>query len=177
MKKKVLLIIGSIILIGIIILIILKSPRQEKYFNQIILNDNNVAVINMDKPYYDTIIKVGLDEVSLKDIKVVVIELTDASKSQFDGGDLKAHIRYHEGVYYLFIGDYDRNESIDIISHEIIHITQYYSGKLNYTDGQLVWDDRVYDLNNVIYENRPWEVEAFDKQKQLSNRIKERLYN
>lgn len=177
MKKKLLLIIGGIILIGILILIILKSPKQERYFNQIVLNDNNVVVINMDKSYYDTIIKIGLDEVSLKDIKVVVIELTNASKSQFDGGDLKAHIRYHEGVYYLFMGDYDRNESIDIISHEIIHVMQYYSGKLNYNDNQLMWDDKLYDLNSVDYEDRPWEIEAFNKQKQLSYRIKSRLFD
>lgn len=177
MKKKVLLIIGGLLLIGIIVLIVLKSSKQERYFNQVILNDNNIVILNVDKSYYDTIIKIGLDEVNIKDIKVVVIELTDASKSQFDGGDLKAHIRYHEGVYYLFMGDYDRNESIDIISHEIIHITQYYSGKLDYTDGQLTWDDRIYDLNNVSYEERSWEVDAFSKQKQLSNRIKERLYN
>jgi predicted metallopeptidase len=176
MKKKLLLIIGAILLIIVVIFFIFKSPKQDTFFNRIELNDNNYISLNVKQSYYDTIISVGLDEMNLRDIRVVILELSDNHKSQFNG-DLRAHIRYHEDVYYLFIGDYGRENSIDILSHEIIHISQYYSGKLNYENDVIKWNDRVYQLNDIEYEDRPWEIEAFSQEKELSNKIKNRLYN
>jgi len=176
MKKKLLLIICATLIVVAVIFLIFKSPKQERYFNKVELNNNNNISINVNQPYYDTIISIGLDEMNLRDIRVVVLELSDNHKSQFNG-DLKAHIRYHEDVYYLFIGEYNRENSIDILSHEIIHISQYYSGKLNYENNVIKWDDRVYQLNDIQYEDRPWEIEAFSQEKELSNKIENRLYN
>ena len=74
--------------------------------------------------YYDTILMVGMDLMKLENESVVIRKLSESTKGQFDG-ELQAHLKYHEGVFYLFMNEHDRGESIKILAHEIIHIQQY----------------------------------------------------
>jgi hypothetical protein len=76
----------------------------------------------------------------------------------------------------LFLDNLNRNESIEVISHEIIHMAQYNTGQLIYENSELYWEGQIYDLENLDYENRPWERDAFIKESELSSKIYNVLY-
>jgi hypothetical protein len=179
MKRKTLIILVlSVLLVGLIsFLLINTSVREEDYFNQVELSDNNFITNTEVNAFYDTIISVGLDEAGISGVNVVVSELSNGAKEKFDYGELKAHVRYFNGTYYLFLDKYGRRESIEIISHEIIHISQYNTGQLSYENGELYWDGEFYDLENLDYDNRPWERDAFIRETDLGIRVYSKLYN
>lgn len=176
MNKKILVIVSALLVVSLVLFFSLKSSaREDGYFKEVTLSENN-SIYNRELPsFYDTIISVGLDASGLNGVYVVVGQLTDAAKDQFNG-ELKAHIRYYNGVFYLFTNEMDRTEAIRVISHELIHVGQYHSGQLIYDNGEITWNGQVYDLNSVDYDNRAWEKDAFDREGDLSNQITKVLY-
>lgn len=172
MKKKLLVFGLIIVVLSILLFLITRKKESEKFYNQVILSNSNTINNNSLPKFLDTILSVGLDAAGLHDIYVVINPMSESAKSALPDYELRAHLREWQGTYYLFIGDIGRDYAIDIISHEIIHIHQYYSGDLNYTDGKVYWGGDEYDLNNTEYSKRPWEEDAFDREKPLSNAIK-----
>jgi len=167
----------SLLVIGLITIAILAltNNSKEEYFNQIELPTTNLIINSLDNThYYDTILAVGMDGVGLNGVTVVINDMSDAARKQFDG-ELKAHIRFYNGVYYLFVGALNKSEAIEVLSHEIIHIQQYQSGELVYENGEVVWQNKVYTLEEE-YERRPWEREAFSKQSIVESIILDKLY-
>lgn len=175
MKNQYLKIFGVLLIILIIIILIIKNGVVERPFNPIVLTTDNEVYNTTKTPYYDTIMSVGLMSMNIKDTKVIITNLSDETKKNFEG-ELNAHIRYHQGIFYLFIGEQNRLNSIEIISHEIIHIMQYQSKDLIFENNKVTWRGVEFDLTNVQYENRPWETEAFEKQKDVESLIKSVLY-
>lgn len=175
MKNQYLKILGVILLLVLVILIIIKNGIVERTFNQVILSTDNQIYNRTKTPYYDTIMSVGLSSMNIKNVKVIITNLSKETKNNFEG-ELKAHIRYHQGVFYLFINDESRVESIDIISHEIVHIMQYQSKNLIFENDKVFYKNTEYNLTNIPYEDRPWEIEAFEKQKEVRNLIENSLY-
>jgi hypothetical protein len=175
MKKNIVKIVVGVILLIILLFIILKSNSGDKSFNQVQLTGNNFIHNEKFPTYYDTILNVVMDEAGLSGYNVILRELTDGAKSQFDG-ELKAHIRYENEDFYLFTQSMDRNEAIEVLSHEVIHMLQYSSGNLSYSNGNVTWMGEVLELNSKEYEQRPWETEAFQKQSQLMGMVKESLW-
>ncbi len=116
-----------------------------------------------------------MDEAELAGFNVILRELTDGAKSQFDG-ELKAHIRYDNDDFYIFTSMMNRNEAIEVLSHEVIHMLQYRSGNLIYANGNVTWMGEVLDLNSKEYEQRPWEMEAFQQQTKLISLVEGSLY-
>jgi hypothetical protein len=179
MKKKLLIITGiilSIFLIGAFYLTV-SAEEDYGYFNKVELFESNGNTITNNRlpSYYDTILSVGLSSQGIMGSYVVIDKLSDEAKEQFNG-ELKAHVRFFDGVYYLYIDEMSRGEAIKVISHEIIHIYQYNSGLLFYENGEITWDFKKYDLSSIDYDNRPWEKEAFDNEDVLSKKIFETLY-
>jgi len=179
MKKKLLIITGiilSIFLIGALYLTV-SAEEDYGYFNQVELFESNGNTITNNRlpSYYDTILSVGLSSQGIMGSYVVIDKLSDEAKEQFNG-ELKAHVRFFDGVYYLYIDEMSRGEAIKVISHEIIHIYQYNSGQLFYENGEITWNLKKYDLSSLDYDNRPWEKEAFDNEDMLSKKIFETLY-
>jgi hypothetical protein len=174
MKNNIVKIVVGVLLLIILYFLIFKTNSEDKPFNQIQLTENNFIYNEKFPTYYDTILMVAMDKAELAGFNVMLRELTDGAKSQFDG-ELKAHIRYDNDDFYIFIGKMDRNEAIEVLSHEVIHMLQYRSGNLSYTNGKVTWMGEVLDLNSKEYEERPWEVEAFQKQSQLIGMVKESL--
>lgn len=149
----------------------------DDYFNNITLSENNLIVNNAQPKYIDTILSVGLDQAGLAGVTVVVNEMSDGAENMIPDYELKAHIREWGGVFYLFIGSVSKSEAIKVLSHEIIHIHQYYSDELKYFDGKVYWKGDEYDLNDVNYDKRPWEEDAFDRERPLSNAVGAILLN
>lgn len=175
MKNNIVKIVVGVVLLIILLFLIFKINSTDKPFNQIQLTENNFIYNEKFPSYYDTILIVAMDEAELAGYNVIVRELSSTAKSQFDG-DLKAHIRYENDDFYIFTGKMNRNEAIEVLSHEVIHMLQYRSGNLIYSNGKITWMGEVLELNSKEYEQRPWEVEAFQKQSQLMGMVKESLW-
>jgi hypothetical protein len=165
-----------IILLGIL-LITMKVNSTEKPFNQIELSQNNQIVNNTAISFLDTIASVGLDAAGITGVHLEIYPLTDEAKDNFSGGELNAHIRYHEGVYYMFIDEMSRQKSITVVSHEIVHISQYQTGILDYLGArQILWKGELISLDDIEYENRPWETDAYLKETEISTKVSGILY-
>jgi hypothetical protein len=106
---------------------------------------------------------------------VVMLDNLNRYDPSFDG-DLKAHVRFYEGNFYVFISELSREESIKVISHEVIHISQYFTRELEYNDGVVKWRGVDYDLNTTLYNERPWEEDAFRKESDLYTKVYNVLY-
>lgn len=175
MKKNIILIVGVIIFLLLFFVIIGNTQGEDKPFKQIELSYRN-AVNNYENPsYYDTILQVGLDNMGIEGVIVNVMKLSDGAKSQFDG-ELKAHVRYVGENFYLFIDEMEREEAIQVISHEIIHMEQYMSGDLVYNGTNVIWLGQEISLNSKEYEDRPWERDAFKRENELSDNISKILW-
>lgn len=174
--KKIALIL-LVAIITILIILFLVKPSKEHYFKQIELPTSNTILNSLGRlQYYDTILAVGLDGVGLNGITVTINNLSDAAINQFNG-ELKAHIRYYNGTYYLFIKQLNRSEAIQVIAHEIVHIQQYYSGEMIYENGEIKWQGKDYTFAlQDDYEKRPWEKDAFSKQTAIETVIHNKLY-
>jgi hypothetical protein len=176
MKKNIIKIVIGVILLVVFVLLISRLKVEDKPFNNVILSENNIIVNNTHPTYYDTILSVAMDEMGITGQRVVVNKLTDGAKSSFDG-TLKAHVRYHEGVFYIFSDDLDRKESIEVLCHEVIHIQQYVNNILSFEDGFVFWLGEPIDLNSREYEQRPWEIDAFNREGDLIKLVENILYS
>lgn len=176
-NKKLLIIMATIGLITAGVMFIKSlSKDYNEYFNQVELPNNNLVINRLNNvKYYDTITQVGLTQAGLQDLKVVIDVLPDKLAANFDG-NLKGATVYLNDVYFIFMKEYSRSLAIEIIAHEIIHIQQYNTKELYVKDANVVWQNKVYTLNEVEYESRPWELEAFSKQKDLIQKIEKVLY-
>ncbi len=177
MKKKILYIVIAIfILIGLFFLI-KKGNSEEKYFLPVELSNSNTITNNILPKYLDTILSVGMDQLGLVGVNLVVSDMTESAQFALPNYELKAHIREWNGTFYLFVGDFKKEDAINIISHELIHVHQYYSEELKYSDGFVYWKGDEFDLSSTEYDRRPWEEDAFDREKPLSNAISNILFD
>ena len=146
----------------------------DKPYNKVILSKENHITNLTNTLYLDTIVSVGLSKLKQSNISVVILPLTHRQIDQFvDSGELKAQIVGKDSSYIIFVSDLTRNESIKVISHELIHLTQYQSGQLKIGSTGVIWQGNQVD--NLLYEERPWELEAFSKQRNLSDKIEKVL--
>lgn len=176
MKKNIVKIVVGVIVIILLLLLISRTRSEERPFNEVQLSDNNYIHNEMFPTFYDTILNVAMSEAGLTGHNVILEKLSDGARNQFDG-ELKAHIRYLNGDFYLFTESMGRYEAIEVLSHEVIHMLQYSSGNLSYMDGNVTWMGEVLELNSKEYEQRPWETEAFQKQSQLINLVEGVLWD
>ncbi len=176
MKNNVLKIVVGIILILLIVFLILKVDLKEKTFNQVELTNNNIIENELFPTYYDTILNVAMEQMKLSDHIVIMGQLSESTKSKFDG-DLKAHVRYIDPNFFLFMDKLNRHEAIEVLCHEVIHMQQYSSGDLVYdNNGNVTWKGETIELSSKQYENRSWENDAFNRQKQLIKSVENILY-
>ena len=179
MKKNNLFILLGVLTLILIILLVYLRTKEEKPFNRVVLNTQvNFVTNSTEYDYYDTIIHVGLQELGLEGIDISVSVLSETARQNFReaGGDLYAHIRENNGKYYLFILPSSKSQSITIIAHELIHLTQYHTKKLRYQNETINWQGQDYGVDEISYNIRPWEEEAFQQEGELSNKISKILY-
>lgn len=176
MKNNIIKIVIGVILLLVLLFLISRLRSEDEPFKQIDLPTNNLITNNIYPMYYDTVLMVAMDQMGISGHSVIINKLTDGAKNQFDG-ELKAHIRYHNGIFYLFADDFNRRESIEVLCHEVIHIQQYTTGNLIYEDGFVIWLGEPIELNSREYEQRPWENDAFLRQGELIGNVEKVLYN
>ncbi len=174
--KKVLIILA--ILVGLFLLYKLTS-YTEPSFEKVKLDKANSTVYNTtEQGFLDTIVYVGLDNLKIRDVIVIIKPLESGAQVE-DGGTLKAHIIGYGKQYVIFTDALGRKESITVMSHELIHLQQYYTGRLLVKNKMITWQNNtlpLVDWINVSYNNRPWEQEAFQLQGPLRDSIITKLY-
>lgn len=66
-----------------------------------------------------------------------------------------------------------------VLAHELVHVSQYETGRLQYTDDVTIWEGKEYvihrekSLSYEEYKNQPWEEEAFRLEKVLYSKYLE----
>jgi len=153
---------------------------QEQTFKQFDIETTNMVSNRTEDNYLDSVVYVGLNELGMDSIAVTIRPITDEVKQQFDSeGTLKAHILGRGRQYIIFLDDMGRDESIKVLSHELIHLRQYVTQKLILHKNEVIWDGEViseHKVSELEYDKRPWEIEAFAEQRQLESKIRNILY-
>jgi len=178
MKKKIIKILGIILGILLLIFIVWKIiTYEEKYFNKFDFNKNHTVFNMTDIDYLDTIIHSGLQSIKIDNIIVVIKPMIDKKNLQIpDNINIKAYI-IGEGIQYIiYIDKMSKNENINVLSHELIYLEQYYTKKLIIKKDTIIWDDHIINIELLTYEERPWEKEAFNNQHNLENKMRKILY-
>lgn len=173
--KKYIVIISILVITSLLVFVLTNKTKGEEYFKSVTLSDDNLITNNLLPAFYDTILSVGLDQHGIKGTHVIISELTEAAKDNFTYGELKAHLRYYNGDFYLFIDKLNRRQSIDVICHEIIHIEQYLTGDFVFDGEKTFWFGQEYDYGDSEYDLRPWETDAFDREPILASKVYEIL--
>ena len=195
-KKYYKWIIGIIILLLVIFSVVRYNKKQafyekiknalqfgvyrEQTFNRIDIQTTNMVSNRTDTDYLDSIVYVGLNEMNLDSIAITIRQISPDVQARFDSeSQLKAHIIGKENQYIIFVDEMSRDEAIKVLSHELIHLKQYYTKKLILEKDKVYWDgEEIYqrEINETEYQRRPWEAEAFAGQRGLENKIREILY-
>jgi len=173
-KKKIGLTGLGIILLIVGILFLLKN--KEKSFNPIKIEKTSYIKNWTDKPYLDTIVYIGLTELDIRGVSVQIKILSD--DIEVEDMELLGFIQGNIGnQYIIFIKDTGRLESIDIISHELIHLNQMYDSRLINGSIELIWENQIFNKDDIMeYNLRPWEIEAKYLGLELSYKLKQKLY-
>lgn len=177
--KKIITIILIILFLGLIIFYLNRNNKSE-YFKSIDLTDNN-GIVNVTKQnFMDTVVSVGLDILKVKNNYITIRDMPDDIKNNFNNQnnmDLTASIIGANDQYIIFINNVDRVTAIKSLAHELIHLQQYNSGKLRVIgSGVVIWDGKEINVLDIPYNDRPWEMEAFQGQNDLERKIIETLY-
>lgn len=178
-KNKIIWVILGVILLGLIIYL---STRKVKEFNDLDFPITNVVTNKTSQEFLAPIIKTGLYELKIDLVYVIIQPISSLQKSNGLGDEnfeLKATLVGNRTQYIIYVGNMDRTEAINVISHELIHLSQYYSGKLIKTKelNSVEWNGEIYDVTKIPYMERPWEIEAFNKEKELASEIRNLLLN
>lgn len=187
-KTVMIIVLIMIILVSIINIIIKNQPFDvpvDMKSTNYIYNDTKTNRI-----YLDTVLIVGLRELNINNVKVIVRDISYEDTKILKGYELKGLILNQDNEYLvlntdkkelnadneylILIKNTDREESIEILSHELIHLKQIYDKRLIIKD-IIIWDDKIYSPT-LPYPDRPWENEAFSQSGNLEKRINEKLY-
>ena len=175
-KKNIVIGLLAIIVIGFVIYLL--SRQEQMYFKKVTLSHNNIITNKTSKSFLDTLVSKGLDVLGLKGEFVMIKTMDPSIKGSLgDGLELRACIIGRDNQYVIYIDDLNREESLTILSHELIHLQQYSSDRLiRMEDHFIMFNGEVYNIDQIIYKDRPWEIEAFNKQNDLKIKLENILY-
>jgi hypothetical protein len=148
----------------------------EKPFKIVALYKESYVVNRTQVPFLDTIVHLGLKELHIPKTLVLIKTLDPSLLEAESGLEIKAYVEEHSGSYLIYIRPMGREESIKILSHEMIHIAQYHLGEIRLTDKGVIWKKTMLYPTQTPYEQRPWEQQAFALQRELYDKIAKQLY-
>jgi hypothetical protein len=154
--------------------------KEEEFLDTIEIESNNIVTNRTDNEFYDKIVEVGLYELGIDSVYVRINEITDEAKSNFDiDTELRAHIVGRGNQYTIWIDEMGQDESIKVLSHELIHLEQYRNREIILEEYYVVWRGINYtygDIERMDYLKRPWEIDAINKSKKLRESMEGILY-
>jgi hypothetical protein len=172
MKSKTPWIILAVVLM--IIALFLMITKEPPFKTISFSNKNQVKNLNRVN-YLDTITHIGLKKLNLIGINLVIRDMKEDIK--IGEYDVKAFIIGDNSQYAIYTKFLiNRTKSIEVISHELIHLLQSEVGKFKKGDTYIIWDnDTIHNPGDLDYSKRPWEIEAFDLGKLLEYEIRNEL--
>lgn len=168
---------GLMIFILILLGIAIYYSTKEKYFNPYEFSKENFVTNRARGNYLDTIVHAGIDVLGIKN-HTILLQNQASNKDLGDGYETQAYIITVGNQSAIFIDkNISRSIAIETLSHELIHLKQYIDGRLKLLETTYVeWEGEKINVLDLPYDKRPWEIEAFDKQRELENKIKQKLY-
>jgi hypothetical protein len=170
-------------LLVLLVLIIWDAYQSNQPYERVTINSDNYIVNKTDQKYLDTALMVALNQATISGITVVIEELTPEVRdrfTQFGEVHLSAAVAGNGTQFMLFVDRFSHKGALIPISHEVIHIMQYHSGRLRtIPEYGVVWENDTISfdvLMNTGYRDRPWEMEAFNGENGLKERIEKVLY-
>jgi hypothetical protein len=149
------------------------KEKSYKYKNSTIIINNNVINDISNKPYIDSVINIGLNNLNISGINVIVKEFNNNSNNTNYLGYVK---KYNDNDYIIWIDKMTKDKIILILSHELIHIKQYHTKQLMIKNSNVFWNNQIVYINDYDdYYQRPWENEAHYNEKKLYYFIKSKL--
>lgn len=154
---------------------IISTKDNGRPFNKVSFNDNNKVLNKVGLKYMDTVVLAGLNRLDIKNTNVLIKEFKIESIEDIE---TIAYIEHIGTIYIIWIRKIDKEECIEVLSHELIHLKQYNDNRAEVNNGYVVWlGNKILNEDIPEYLKRPWELEAFAKQGVLKNKIENILYN
>lgn len=159
----------------------LSKPKEVNY-SKPITHFNDIQNISRNQ-YWEDLVRISLDELKIEGITVKIIPMESFIQIYYlmtKNMILKAFVvQESPTVYSVYIAPTSNKESIRLtISHEIIHIHQYVVGTLKKVSDDessiRLWKGHQYDIDEIDYEDIPWEIDARSRSYTLSYVLKKR---
>ena len=176
MKNKIIYIALAVITIIALIIIFNRSEYTDDLKTVELEKTNKIYNRTSDKSL-DTIYRKGLEILNIKGETFLILEMGDNQKSIF-GSDLKLDgtVSEKEGYYLIRTKLGSNKNSIEIASHELIHVKQMVNGYFTYDTNGVYYKGEYYRFPlTVDYYNVPWEVEAYDEAPKLLEKMRDSL--
>ena len=188
--KKLLFSLLSILIVGGLIayLVIRQHKLDNRPFKKIEFKESIKIINETNYSKLDTILYVAIDSIHHIDSAVVYcFELTSSIKDNLTKNseiDLYAFVEpitlNSKNHFKLFIKSGLNLDGLKrVLSHESIHINQYYTGKFKKYNKAFIFNNHIYtidDIHNMTYKQRPWETEAFEGQENVKHQLEKILY-
>ena len=73
--------------------------------------------------------------------------------------------------YVIYLNQSILNDDVELfrtVVHECVHIKQYFNKELEHVNlYSTLFNKKVYDHNTTKYDQRPWEIEAFEVEEEM----------
>lgn len=164
--------IGALFIAVLLWAMFIYSPKDFTYVG---ISDFSNHVENRSSiSYADTVAHVALQVMGIEYIVVSIYDVPDHMTRFFsrNGKDLHGFVlQDSENVYRIFMSTtLSRNKYLLYMAHEVIHIAQIHEGRMDVSRAPFVrYEGIIYSTNHVEYEDRPWEIEAFDRQQEIKH--------
>jgi hypothetical protein len=162
MNKYLKIVAIAVLVLAIAAIFFIKETPSGKPFRQVELDSSNIVFNYTSKEYLDTIILAGLRKYGLEGIIITVYPLSkETRQGLLSDYDVNANLVYENKKFTLWVNeDLNRYQSINVLSHELVHLTQYYDGRLVLKDNVPYWKGIRMPIETLEYKSRPWEQEA-----------------
>lgn len=175
MKNKK-IIIGVVLFLVFVLVYFLVFRKEKEYKHYEFPSEINV-VSNVDIEYADSTSMILLNKIF--DIDSINLHINymynDLVVNEIN---IRAYTEKYNDNYMVFINkNVNKSQFKRIMSHEVIHIKQMYSGDLvKIDDEKYVWKGDTLKYKNVDYYDREYEKEAYDEQNEVLSKLNNLLY-
>lgn len=172
--KHLIVLILCFVLIGRLTYQIQQSKHAKYFAKNEMVKTNTIYNIDAD-PMLDTTVAVGLQIYQIDNIHIGIRYTSDHKPIKAGNYQLEAYTVNEGNLYLITLIETDRKKSIELIAHELTHVRQLYDKRIIVDGDDIIWKGKL--INPMPeYMKRPWEIEAFQYELDLAQRIENALY-
>lgn len=164
-----------VIILLFIAFILYQVLKPEKYFNPVELPTGNYVMNRTPTNYHDTIVHWGLHFLGIEGVYVRLDRMANRHRDQ--EYEYVAHIISSGNQFLIYVNKMSRQQALRVLSHELIHLEQYYWEDLVIVNKDtVIYDGELYVVSDTPYDQRPWETDARQRERLLEKKIREVLW-